>query len=326
MSTLVTGSHGCIGAWVLKTLVQAGEQPVAYDLSDDPWRPRLVMEPGALERVTFVRGDITDAAALARAIEQHGVTRIVHLAAFQIPLCRQDPARGAAVNVVGTATVFEAARAHRAEVRQIAYASSVAVFGPASAYPPGPLRDDAPRMPATHYGVYKVANEDTARVHWLEHQIPSVGLRPDTLYGPGRDFGLTADPTIAVKAALLGRPFRIRWGGTRDFQYVADVARAFVRAAQADVRGAPVYNLHGEVASVAELIDAIREVLPGAKTLVDYDPATEVPVAGAYDDRAFQRDLGPLPRTSLRDGVRQTVERFERLLHAGRLDTRELAS
>ncbi len=161
--------------------------------------------------------------------------------------------------------------------------------------------------------------------HWLEHQVPSVGLRPDTLYGPGRDFGLTADPAIAIKAAVLGRPFHIRWGGSRDFQYVADVARAFVLAAQTEVGGAPVYNLHGEVASVAELIDAIREAGPGAKTLVTYDPATIVPVAGAYDDGGFQRDLGPLPRTRLREGVRQTVERFERLLRAGRLDIRELA-
>lgn len=324
MTTLVTGSHGCIGAWVLKTLVATGERPVAYDLADDPWRVRLIAEPDEVARVTFVRGDVTDAAALGRAVVEHGVTRIVHLAAWQIPLCRQDPAKGALVNVVGTAAVLEAARAHRDQVRRVAYASSVAVFGPPAAYPPGPLADDAPRLPQTHYGVYKVANEDTARIHWLEHGVPSVGLRPDTLYGPGRDFGLTADPTIAMKAAVLGRPFHIRWGGSRDFQYVADVAHAFVRAVAGDTEGAPVYNLHGEIATVAELIELIRETVPGAKTYITYDPATQVPVAGAYDDAGLQRDLGPLPRTTLREGVRHTVVRFERLLRAGRLDTREL--
>jgi nucleoside-diphosphate-sugar epimerase len=172
--------------------------------------------------------------------------------------------------------------------------------------------------------VYKVANEDTARVHWLEHQLPSVGLRPDTVYGPGRDFGLTADPTIAMKAVLLGRPFHIRWGGRRDFQYVGDVARAFVRASEIDVKGAAVYNLHGEVASVAEVVELIRERTHGGRGLVTYDAGTEVPVAGAYDDAALQRDLGPLPRTSLRDGVSRTMERFERLLLEGRLDVREL--
>ena len=74
---------------------------------------------------------------------------------------------------------------------------------------------------------------------------------------------------------------------------------------------------------LSEVIGLIRECVPGAKTLITCDAGTEVPVAGA--DAALQRDLGPLPRTSLRDGVRQTIARFGRLLTAGRLDTRELA-
>jgi len=68
----------------------------------------------------------------------------------------------------------------------------------------------------------------------------------------------------------------------------------------------------------------IRECARGAKTLIGYDAGTEVPVAGAHDHAAFQRDLGPLPRTSLRDGGGQTIERSERRPGAGRLDTREL--
>lgn len=91
MAFLVTGSHGCIGAWVLKTLVAAGERPVAYDLAEDPWRFRTLGEPDEVARATFVRGDVTDVAALTRVVAEHGVTRIIHLAAFQIPLCRQDP-------------------------------------------------------------------------------------------------------------------------------------------------------------------------------------------------------------------------------------------
>lgn len=322
MAILVTGAQGCIGAWVLKTLLEAGETPVAYDVAPDPWRLRMIVEPEALARVRFVVGDVTDQAALARAVTAHGVTRIIHLAALQIPLCHQDPARGALVNVVGTAAVFETARAHR-EVRRLVYASSAAVFGPPEAYPPGPLGDDAPCLPATHYGVYKVANEGTARLHWLEHGVPSVGLRPLTVYGPGRDFGVTADPTIAMKAAVLGRPFRIRWGGRSDFQYVGDVARSFVRAALAETDGARVYNVHGEVAEVGEVVELIRECVPGAKTLIAYDD-TPLPIAPALDESALQRDLGPIPRTPLREGVRETIARFERLLREGRLDTREL--
>jgi hypothetical protein len=68
----------------------------------------------------------------------------------------------------------------------------------------------------------------------------------------------------------------------------------------------------------------IRECVRGAKTLISDDAGTEVPVAGAYDDTALQRDLGPLPRTSHRDGGGQPIERSERLPGAGCLDTREL--
>jgi len=120
-----------------------------------------------------VRGDITDRESLGRVVRDHGIRRVIHLAAWQVPLCRQDPPRGAAINVVGTANVFEVARAAAGQVERVVYASSAAVFGAPSLYPPGPLADDAPARPATHYGVYKVANEETARVYWEEHRIPS---------------------------------------------------------------------------------------------------------------------------------------------------------
>ena len=104
------------------------------------------------------------------------------------------------------------------------YASSAAVFGPPTLYPPGPLRDDAPQHPTTHYGVYKVANEALARIHWEEHRVRSTGFRPQSVYGPGRDVGMTATPTLAMKAAVLGRPFELRWGGATDLIYAEDVA------------------------------------------------------------------------------------------------------
>src|SRR5499427_1953959 len=225
MTTLVTGAFGCIGAWVVRALLADGEPPVLFDLGDDPWRLRMIAGSDVASRLTIVRGDISDLAAVRRVVADHGVRHIIHLAAWQVPLCRQDPPGGARVNVVGTANVFEAARAS-GHVERVVYASSAAVFGPPSCYPPGPVADDAVLRPATHYGVYKVANEEMARVYWDEHGMPSMGFRPLTVYGPGRDFGLTADPTLAMKAAVLGRPFQIRWGGATDLIYTEDVARA----------------------------------------------------------------------------------------------------
>jgi nucleoside-diphosphate-sugar epimerase len=156
MTTLVTGAFGCIGAWVVRGLLASGQRPVVFDLGDDPWRVRMIAGPDAPSRMTVVRGDITDRESLGRVVRHHGIRRVIHLAAWQVPLCRQDPPRGAAINVVGTANVFEVARAAAGQVERVVYASSAAVFG--------------------------------ARLLG-GHRIPSSGFRPLTVYGPGRDFG-----------------------------------------------------------------------------------------------------------------------------------------
>lgn len=324
MTTLVTGALGCIGAWVVRDLVAAGERPVLLDLAEDPWRLRMVAGPDAPDRVLAVRGDVGDRDTVTQVVQRHAITRIVHLAAWQIPLCRQDPARGALVNVVGTANVFEAARASGGRVSRVVYASSAAVFGPPALYPPGPVRDDAPPRPATHYGVYKVANEETARIYWEEHGIASMGFRPLSVYGPGRDVGLTAAPTLAMKAAVLGRPYRIPWGGASDLIWAGDVARALLAAAGSSLDGAHVYNLHGASTSIADLVRLIETAWPAAKGLVTH-VEQPIPFPAALDDARYQRDLGPAPPTPLEVGVRRTLEAFARLRQEGRLDARELA-
>jgi len=323
MSTLVTGAFGCIGAWVIRGLLAAGERPVAFDLGDDPWRVRMIAGADAPSRVVLVRGDIADREAIARVVRDHGIRRVIHLAAWQIPLCRQDPPRGAVINVAGTANVFDVARAAAGQVERVVYASSAAVFGAPSLYPPGPIKDDAPPHPATHYGLYKVANQETARIYWEEHRIPSMGFRPLSVYGPGRDFGLTADPTLAMKAAVLGRQFQIRWGGATDLIYTADVARALLAAAASRLDGARVYNLHGASAAIADVVRMIETAWPAAQGMITH-VEQPIPFPAALDDARYQADLGAAPATSLDAGIRQTLDEFARLQKDGRLDSREL--
>src|SRR5437867_6827819 len=90
MTTLVTGAFGCVGAGVIRGLLAAGERPVVLDLDDDPWRVRMIAGLDAPSRVVSVRGDVTDRAILGRVVREHGLRRLIHLAAWQIPLCRQD--------------------------------------------------------------------------------------------------------------------------------------------------------------------------------------------------------------------------------------------
>jgi nucleoside-diphosphate-sugar epimerase len=318
---LVTGAHGFIGAWVTKRLLDAGARVLLFDRDADPRRLRLIMDDEEVARTRIITGDITDARALLPVFEEFEVEHVIHLAGLQVPTCRADPHAGALVNVVGTINVFEAARASGGQVQRVVYASSAAVYGAGEDGRAVSERDEP--QPSTHYGVFKRANEGNARVYHLEHGLSSVGLRPLTVYGVGRDFGITSDPTKAMKAAVVGLPFRIRFGGRTDFQYVADTADTFIRAAVSDLEGAHVFNLHGETVRVSDVVEEIERVRPDARGLITIDDAP-LAIPSEFDDAAIRAALGPPPATPLADGVRATVERFEELRREGRLDTSDL--
>ena len=318
---LVTGAHGFIGAWVTKRLLASGARALLFDRDADPRRLRLIMSDEEIARAIVVTGDITEAGALPPLIEAFEVGHVIHLAGLQVPACRADPRLGAVVNVLGTINVFEAARLSGGRVKRVVYASSAAVFGAAEDGRAVTERDEP--QPSTHYGVFKRANEGHARVYHLDHGISSVGLRPLTVYGVGRDSGMTADPTKAMKAAVLGRPFRIRFGGRTDFQYVADTADAFIRAAVSELEGAHVFNLHGETVRIADVVAEIERARPETRGRVTFDEAP-LAIPAEFDDAAIRAALGPLPATPLAGGVRATIERFEELRGEGRLDAGDL--
>lgn len=316
----LTGALGCIGAWVVKALVERDDVPVVFDLGGDPRRIRDLLSEDDLARVRFVRGDITDLEQLQRALGESGARALIHLAGLQVPSCRADPPLGARVNVLGTIHVFEAALA--CGVERVVYASSAAVFGPAEEEDPPP-DESAACQPVTHYGVYKRANEGSARVYWLERGLASVGLRPLTVYGVGRDQGLTSGPTRAMKAAVLGRPFHIGFSGATDFHYAADTAAAFLACAERAPDGAQLYNLHGESVDVGRFVAEIEALIPSARGRITCG-GPEIPIPPRLDGRAIHEALGDLPHTPLATGMRETIERFRALERAGRLDTRDL--
>lgn len=315
----ITGAQGCIGSWIVKTLAERGDTPVVFDRSPDTRRLAAIMETADLERIQFITGDITDVTAVRSALEDSGARRIIHLAGLQVPTCKADPVAGAFVNVIGTLNLLEAAKAIGAE--RVVYASSAAVFGAAEAATP--LNETAATEPATHYGVFKRTNEGNARVYFLDHGLNSVGLRPLTVYGVNRDTGLTSDPTKAMKAAILGIPFHIRFSGATDFQYVEDTAAAFVACADKAPDGAHVFNLHGETSEIDRVAQVINE--NAGRQLASFG-GPPIPIAPALDDTAIKRSIDDLPFTPLEVGVHKTMRRFRQLQAAGRLDTSDIDS
>jgi len=209
------------------------------------------------------------------------------------------------------------------QVKRLVYASSAAVFGGPDKYAPGPQPDDAPLVPSTHYGVFKCCNEGNARIYFQDSGISSVGLRPWTVYGVGRDLGMTSEPTKAIKAVLLGRPYHINFGGSSDFQYVDDVAKTFINCLDRPYKGAKSYNLRGAVIAMKEFHAALSTVLPEAAKLVTYG-TTQIAIAYDLSDDGLQRDLGPMPKTALVDGIRETVAIFKQLQAENRFDVSDL--
>jgi UDP-glucuronate 4-epimerase len=304
---LVTGADGCIGSWVVRRLVDSGRSVVACDVAAEPRRVARILEGGISDRFTYVSGDLRSTSLVDDIVAAHGITRIVHLAALQVPLVAADPILGAEVNVTGTIRVLEAAR-RSTTVRGVAYASSSAVFGSSGEW----------GRAETLYGVLKVCNEETARFYARDYGTPSVGLRPCVVYGPNRDQGLSAAVTHALKAAVLAEDYTIPFRGPIDLQYVDDVAAAFVAAALSDQDGAPVYDLHGDLLDVADVVSAITLVVPEAagRITVGSDP---VPGRVDFDDAQLQAALGPLPKTSLAEGIRMSLEHFRRQRDDGSL-------
>ena len=311
MRTLVTGAQGCIGSWVVKRLIESGHEVVTFDVNESLERLGMIAAPEIIRKVDRRTGRIEDGAALKKLVRDEQIDHIVHLAAVLMPFCQKNPVEGALINVIGTLNVFEAARDAGRDVR-IVYASSSAVWGPPGEYPDQALTEDYPVKPATHYGVFKAANEGNARVYFASDGISSIGIRPWTVFGVGRDAGLTADPTLAIRALAERKPFTIRLTGHMDMQYVRDVADIFIQCLESRPAGAHVFNLRGEVVNMEDFRRILERLRPEAADLISIK-GSPVPVAWRMDDSALERIVGPVPRTPLNDAIAETLVAFERL-------------
>lgn len=314
-AVLVTGGLGCIGAWTVRELLVAGVPVVVLDPSEDARRLRHVMSSDLLHGARLVTGDVTDLRSLEKVLVDYGVDRIIHLAALQIPSCRSNPPMGALVNVVGTANVFEAAR--RIGIPRVVYTSSIAVFDQDG----GAIGPKAVPRPTSHYGVYKLANEGTARAYWTDFGVSSIGVRPMTVYGPGRDRGLTSSPTKAMLAAVLGCRYEIGFGGSTVLHHAGDVGRALVAAVQVPLDGAHVVNLNGVRASISEVVARLGDLV-GASADGITARADPLPFPDDIDTTGLEV-IGPPPVTPLDDGIAATVEFFGTLQARGVLEPEE---
>lgn len=294
-AVLVTGGGGFIGSWVLRDLLRAGRRVVALDVRPATERWSRVLGAGARD-VLFSDVPLTDRDGLTDLMRRHDVSHVIHLAALLTPDCQQDPFEGCRVNVLGSTAVFDAAR-RAGSVRAVAFASSFAVYG-------GDGTGDSP--PPMFYGAFKQAVDLIAEQFWRHWGLRSLAIRPHVVYGPEREAGLTAGPSLACRAAARDERFEIGYTGTAGYDYVEDVARAFVRGAFECPAGATVADLPGEQATTHEFVRHIERCRPDAAGRIGIaGPAIPANVPPAFRD--VRQILPGWEPTPLAEGIARTI-------------------
>lgn len=293
MKVLITGGGGFLGAWIARRLLGRGFAIKIFDLADNRELVRSIVGDST-DLIEWRCGDIRRLAEVADAAQ--GCDALIHLAAVLTPACRDDPVFGAEVNLLGTLHAFEAAKKHR--IGRVVYASSGGVFGPEPSNEP---------VPTTHYGAFKLACEGCARAYWEDAGVSSLGIRPFVVYGPGRETGLTAGPSLACKAAARGMPYTVPYTGLSGMVYVDDVAAAYELALLNEYTGAHVINQQGQTVDMDEILAEIRRCVPDARVSA---AGPHIPSAAVAP--STKGILGDLPETPLSSGIEQTIDFYRR--------------
>jgi UDP-glucose 4-epimerase len=304
---LVTGGAGTIGSHVVDELVRIGAAEIV--VLDNFVRGRRANLAQAMESgsVRLVEGDIRDAALV------HDVTKgkdlVFHLAAIRITQCAEQPRLANEVLVDGTFNVLEAAVAER--VRKVIMSSSASVYGLAEHFPTGerhhPYNND------TFYGAAKAFNEGMLRSFHSMYGLDYVALRYFNVYGPRMDIhGLYTEVLIRwMERIEAGQPPLILGDGlqTMDFVHVADIARANILAARADVTDEVCNVASGTETSLSELAQALSDVMK-SDLAPEYGPARSVNgvTRRLADTSAAAEKLGFRAQIELREGLQGLVD------------------
>jgi len=311
---LVTGAQGFIGSWVAERLLNDGARVVTL-LRDVEPDARFETD-GIGERCAQVRGDLVDYDALVRALNEHGIQAVFHLAAQTIVgTANRSPLSTFETNIRGTYTLLEACRNVGVvgnPVERVVVASSDKAYGNHDELP---YREDFPLQPRYPYDVSKACTDLIARSYAVTYDMPVAVTRLANVYGGGDVNWSRIVPDSCRLLANDKQPV-IRSDGSpeRDYMYAEDAVSAYLAIAESlDERehwgrawnagtGAPV--------SVRALVD--RLIAASGKDLAPVVEGTGTPPGEIdrqfLDSTALREELGWTAQWDLDEGLRTTYE------------------
>jgi len=228
---LVTGGTGLVGVYAVALLLEKGERPVVYDVK---LNDRLLQAVGIdVKSVGLVQGDILDLPRLSSVFREHGIDRVIHLAASMGEEVQRQPYNGARLNVLGTLNVLEAARLEG--ISRVIYGSSGSAYLGSVNKETKKIDESIPLNPPSLYAATKASSELLGRAYEQHYGFEFVCVRyVGGLYGPSPvTMKSTREQAIGamVRAALKGQAASIQWpGGAMELLYGRDAAKGTVLA------------------------------------------------------------------------------------------------
>jgi CDP-glucose 4,6-dehydratase len=306
---LITGPYGFLGSHLIEKLLSEGAEVVGL-IRDRPAHSYLQVK-GLDAQITQVPGDIIDLEGCRRAINEHEIEVVIHIAAQAIVgTANRSPYSTLESNIRGTYTILEACRELYAggRIKAIICASSDKAYGD---QPELPYREEAPLQGLNPYDASKSCADLLTRMFARTYQLPVAVTRCANLYGPG-DPNLSRIVPATMLGVLQGRSPEIRSDGSplRDYLYVRDAVDGYLKLAEGIETGVAVgkaYNFGtGVPVSVLEMVNEIIAVT-GSNVQADVQNTATAEITHQYlDATRAAADLGWKAETPLAEGLRET--------------------
>lgn len=305
-----------VGSSLVPDLLDAGARVVALVRDHDPQSE--LIRSGTIARVHVVNGCIEDFWTIERAINEHEVDAVFHLAAQPlVGPAQRLPLPTLESNIRGTYNVLEAVRVHADLIRAVVIASSDKAYGTPLTLP---YVEDMPLIGRHPYEVSKSCADLIAQSYWHTYRLPIAIARCGNIYGPG-DLNWSRIVPGTIAAFLQRERPIIRSDGTyiRDYMYVKDASQAYVRLAEAlDDRAiaGEAFNFSDESPlSVIQVVETLQRLMKCTHIAPDVRGSAAGEIHSQYLSAAkARRILAWKPAFTVEQGLTSTIEWYRAFL------------